>query len=82
MQMIGHVACMAKMRNTCRIQTHKSRDCSVGLATDYRLGGRDSIPGKAMIFLLANKSRPALEPMKSPIQRFQRRSPQRKAGGT
>jgi hypothetical protein len=39
-------------------------DSSVGIATDYGLEGRDSIPGRG------TASRPALKPTKPTIQRF------------
>jgi hypothetical protein len=45
-----------------------SRNSSVGIATDYRLDSRGSIPGRDNIFLSSIASRPALGPTQPPVQ--------------
>jgi hypothetical protein len=67
------------------LNTVKSRDSSVGIATGYRLddrGGRSSSPGKVKNFLFFISSRPALWTTQPPIQWVPRAlSPGGKAAG-
>jgi hypothetical protein len=52
-----------------QIYKSRSRDSSVGIATCYRLGGRDSIPGRGKSFFSKpTMSRPTLVSTKSPPQ--------------
>jgi hypothetical protein len=53
---------------TCLQKRKGSQDSSVCTAPGYGLDGRGSIPGSGKIFLLFKPPRPALGPIKPPIQ--------------
>jgi hypothetical protein len=51
----------------CANNTQGSQDSSVGIATGYKLDGRDSFPGR-FFFLFTTASEPALWPAQPSIQ--------------
>jgi hypothetical protein len=60
--------CCVDIDTSIIILSSTNRDNSVGIATRYRLDCRGSIPGKGKIFLFSKASRPALRPIRPPIQ--------------